>query len=341
MSGFFSRLGNSLHNGTLIVPIVRRRVMWYLIAIVITLVLSAIAMIRGPQLGIEFTGGSEFQVAEVRDTSELIGRDAVRDILPNHEPSITVLGEDTMRVQTEQLDAAQSADMAGRLAEAYNVPAENVSSSFIGPIWGQDITGKMVRAIVVFVLLVGAVMALYFRNTKASIAAIVALIHDTVVTMAVYAVIGFEITPATIIGFLTILGYSMYDTIVVFDKVREKTQDLSLSPHRTFAELVEEAANQTIMRSINTSVVALLPVGSILVIGAFVLGAGTLKDISLALFVGILVGTYSSIFIAPGLLVDLRRRELAIREHDTQVLETEQRVEFALDASPQKGHIDE
>lgn len=332
MTGFFARLGNDLHAGRRVVPVVRRRRLWYLIALVAMAVLAAIAVVRGPQLGIEFTGGSEFQVAGVADTSELTGREAVREIIPDHEPSITVLGGDTMRVQTEQLDSASTAQMAQALASAYDVPVDQVSSSFIGPTWGQDITGKMLRAIAVFVVLVGAIMALYFRNTQASIAAILALVHDTVLTMAVYGVVGFEVTPATIIGFLTILGYSMYDTIVVFDKVRERTADLSTRPHRTFAELVEEAANQTIMRSINTSVVALLPVGSILVIGALILGAGTLKDISLALFVGIFVGTFSSILLAPGLLVDLRRRERPIREHDRAVLARDEREEFDLPA---------
>ena len=332
MTGFFSRLGNDLHAGRRVVPVVRRRRLWYLLALIAIVVLGGIAAIRGPQLGIEFTGGSEFQVAGVTDTSELTGRDAVREILPDHEPSITVLGGNTMRVQTEQLDSAQTAQMAQALAEAYDVSPDAVSSSFIGPTWGEDVTGKMLRAIGVFVLLVGAIMALYFRNAKASIAAILALIHDTVLTIAVYGVVGFEVTPATIIGFLTILGYSMYDTIVVFDKVREKTADLASRPHRTFGELVEEAANQTIMRSINTSVVALLPVGSILVIGAFILGAGTLKDISLALFVGIFVGTFSSILLAPGMLVDLRRREQDIRAHDRAVLERDDRAEFELPA---------
>ncbi|PZO58712.1 MAG: protein translocase subunit SecF, partial [Pseudoxanthomonas suwonensis] len=144
--------------------------------------------------------------------------------------------------------------------------------------------------------------------------------HDMVFTIAVYLVVGFEITPATVIGFLTILGYSLYDTIVVFDKVRENTEGLLDQERLTFAEQVERAANQTLVRSINTSVVALLPVGSILAIGAFVLGAGTLKDISLALFVGMIAGTYSSILLAPGILVDLRRGEPLIAAHARRVL---------------------
>lgn len=193
-----------------------------------------------------------------------------------------------------------------------------MSSSFIGPTWGADVTWTAVRAVLVFLVLVGTVMAVYFRNIKASVAALVALVHDMPLTAAVYVAVGFEITPATVIGFLTILGYSIYDTVVVFDKVRENTADIPAMPG-TYEHAVERAANQTLVRSINTSVVALLPVGSILVIGAFVLGAGTLKDIALSLFVGILAGTYSSIFVAPGVLVDLRRREPAIVAHDAEV----------------------
>lgn len=337
MTGFFSRLGNDLHAGRRVVPVVRHRRRWYLLALIAFLALGAVAVVRGPQLGIEFTGGSQFQVAGVEDTSVLIGRDAVREVVPDNEPSITVLGRDTMRVQTEQLDSAQTAQMAATLAEAYQVPEDSVSSSFIGPTWGQDITGKMLRAILAFVVLVGVVMALYFRNAQMSIAAILTLLYDTLLTIAVYGAIGFEVTPATIIGFLTILGYSMYDKIVVFDKVRQKTADLAARPRRTYAELVEESANQTIVRSVNTGVVALLPVGSILVIGALILGAGTLKDISLALFVGILVGTFSSILLAPGVLVDLRRREARIREHDRAALDLEGRAEF--DLPPGDRHL--
>jgi preprotein translocase subunit SecF len=151
-------------------------------------------------------------------------------------------------------------------------------------------------------------------------AALVALVHDLIITVGVYALVGFQVTPATVIGFLTILGYSLYDTVVVFDKVRENTDGITNSTRRTFDEAANLAVNQTLVRSINTSVVALLPVASILFIGAFLLHAGTLKDISLSLFVGIAAGTYSSIFIATPLLVDLRRREPDIRAHAAKLL---------------------
>ena len=231
-----------------------------------------------------------------------------------------MLGSSTLRVQTEQLDSAETADLAQDLAAAYDVSPEAISSSYIGPVWSGDVTQKMLRGVVVFLVLVAGMMALYFRNLKASVAALAALVHDMLVTAGIYLVVGFEITPGTVIGFLTVMGYSLYDTIVVFDKARENTEALTRQRGSTYDELVQLAANQTLVRSINTSVVALLPIGSILVIGAFLLGAGTLKDISLALFIGIIAGTYSSIFLAPGFLVDLRRRESAIAAHTEQVL---------------------
>ncbi|GLI31634.1 MULTISPECIES: protein translocase subunit SecF [Brachybacterium] len=326
MSTTFATFGNDLHAGRRILPIVSRRRTWYLISVVVVVLLGALAVVRGPNLGIEFTGGSEFQIAGVADTEQSSAREVVREHLPDNEPKVTQLGGDTLRVQTEQLDSTQTAELAGELAAAYEVPADAVSTSYIGPVWSGDVTQKMARGVVVFLVLVAAMMALYFRDLKASLAAMIALGHDMLLSAAVYGVVGFEITPGTVIGFLTVMGYSLYDTIVVFDKVRENTVDLTGQRRRTFAELVELAANQTLVRSINTSVVALLPIGSILAIGAFLLGAGTLKDISLALFIGIIAGTYSSIFLAPGLLVDLRRREDTIARH-TLALERARRGE--------------
>ena len=320
MSATFSRFGNDLHAGRRTVPLVSRRRTWYLLSVLGIVLLAALAGLRGPNLGIEFTGGSEFQVAGVADTEQTSARDVVREHLPDHEPKITVLGSSTLRVQTEQLDSAETADLAQDLAAAYDVSPEAISSSYIGPVWSGDVTQKMLRGVVVFLVLVAGMMALYFRNLKASVAALAALVHDMLVTAGIYLVVGFEITPGTVIGFLTVMGYSLYDTIVVFDKARENTEALTRQRGSTYDELVQLAANQTLVRSINTSVVALLPIGSILVIGAFLLGAGTLKDISLALFIGIIAGTYSSIFLAPGFLVDLRRRESAIAAHTEQVL---------------------
>lgn len=338
MSATFARFGNDLHAGRRIIPLVSRRKTWYLISAISIVLLAVLAGLRGPNLGIEFTGGSEFQIAGVSDTEQSSARDVVREHLPDREPKITVLGQDTVRVQTEQLDSTETATLAQDLATAYEVSPEAISTSYIGPVWSGDVTQKMLRGVVVFLVLVAGMMALYFRNLKSSLAAMAALVHDMLVTAGVYLVVGFEITPGTVIGFLTVMGYSLYDTIVVFDKVRENTDGLTRQRRSTFADQVQLAANQTLVRSINTSVVALLPIGSILAIGAFLLGAGTLKDISLALFIGIIVGTYSSIFLAPGFLVELRSREPEIAAHTAQVLR-ERRGESA-EASTAGGLTD-
>ncbi|MDO5661172.1 MAG: protein translocase subunit SecF [Brachybacterium sp.] len=320
MSTSFARFGNDLHSGRRSFPLVRRRGIWYTVSALLLIALATIAVLRGPNLGIEFTGGSEFQISGVEQTDEMLARDVVREQVPGHEPRVTTLGGSTVRVQTEQLDSDATTRLAEDLASAYGVTTGEVSSSFVGPTWGGDVTFQALRAVVVFLALITTVMAIYFRNLKTSLAAMLALVHDMLLTAAVYGAVGFEITPATVIGFLTILGYSIYDTVVVFDKVRENTENMATRTDWTYAEGVERAANQTLVRSINTSVVALLPVGSILLIGAYVLGAGTLKDISLSLFVGILAGTYSSIFLAPGFVVDLRRREKPLQAQAERVL---------------------
>jgi preprotein translocase subunit SecF len=229
------------------------------------------------------------------------------------ESTVSIVGGNAVRVQTAQLTSNDSEKVTNALAAAYHVPARDVTSSFIGATWGADITGTAVRGLVVFLVLVTLVMALYFRTWKMSAAALIALAHDLILTAGIYGIVGFEVTPAAVIGFLTILGYSLYDTVVVFDKVRENTARLTADSQRTFAETVNLAVNQTLVRSINTSIVALLPIAGILFIGAALLGAGTLRDISLALFIGIIVGTYSTIFLAAPLYTELRSTEPAIK----------------------------
>lgn len=321
----FSTFGNELHSGQRSIPIVPRRKWWYLGSALILVILAAITGVRGVNWGIEFTGGSEFQISHVKNPDQALARDVVREHVPSNEPRISQVGGNILRVQTEELSTDATKALSADLAKAYNVPVEDVSSSFVGPNWGGDVTAKAIQGIVIFMLLVTIVMALYFRNFKSSVAAMAALTHDLLFTIVAYGAIGFEVTPATVIGFLTVLGYSLYDTVVVFDKVRENTEGFLERTDASFATLVNRATNQTLVRSINTSVVALLPVGSILIIGAFILGAGTLKDISLALFVGIIAGTYSSIFLAPSFLVDLRKGEKSIKDHTLRVERTHEK----------------
>lgn len=305
-----SQLGNDLYSGEKSFDVVGRRKLFYIIGIVVVAISILVPVVKGGfNFGIEFRGGSEFRIEGVANTSQQIARDAVQSIEPTSEPRITTVGLGSVRIQTEQLGDVASEEVRIALAAAYGVPSGSVTSSFIGANWGADVTEKALIGLGVFLLLVTLLMALYFRTLKMSLAALVALAHDVVITLGIYALVGFEITPAAVIGFLTILGYSLYDTVVVFDKVRENTLDVEFSETKTFASQVNLAINQTLVRSVNTSVVAVLPVGSILFIGAAILGAGTLRDIALALFIGIIAGTYSSVFIAGPLYVSLRERE--------------------------------
>lgn len=318
--GAFSRLGNDLYTGQRSVNIVGRRKLWYSISVVLVLISVIGPILRGGfNFGIEFTGGSEFVVSNSATADQTIAVTAVQSIEPNMVPKVSQLGQSAVRVQTGQLTADQSRDVRVALAKGYGVPVESVASSFIGASWGQDVTQQAIRGLLVFLLLAALVMTIYFRTWKMSLVAIIALIHDLVITAGIYGITGFEVTPGAVIGLLTILGYSLYDTVVVFDKIRENTMGASRQSGLTFAGQVNLAVNQTLVRSINTSVVAALPVASILFIGAFVLGAGTLRDISLALLLGIIVGTYSTIFLATPLYAQLREREPAIAKADKKV----------------------
>ncbi len=320
----FSKFGNDLYTGERSYNFVGRRRIWYTIAFVMIALSILLPIIRGGFVfGIEFSGGSEFQISGVADVNQQVATDAVVAVVAEASPRVSSVGTDSVRVQTEQLTTAQSTEVRDALAAAYDVPTDQVTSSFIGPSWGADITGAAVRALVVFIVLAALLMAIYFRTWKMSLAAVVSLLHDMIITVGVYGAFGFEITPAAVIGFLTILGYSLYDTVVVFDKVRENTGEAT---GRTFAESVNLAVNQTLVRSINTGVVAALPVGAILFIGTTLLGAGTLRDISLALFVGILIGTYSTIFIGAPLYSQLRENEPEIAKTSKKIKATSSRV---------------
>ena len=311
----FAQIGNDLYTGKRSIDFVGRQKTWYaLSAVLIVLALVGI-FARGLNFGIEFRGGSEYRISGVSDTSsyEDKAQSAISQAGISGNVVVTVIGGNSVRVQTEA--AGDKNDAAkGALASTFGVGANNVSASLIGPSWGASVSQKAIQALIVFLILVALVMAAYFRTWKMAVAGLAALIHDLVITVGIYALFGFEITPASMIGFLTILGYSLYDTVVVFDKVRENTAEAFISRRMTYTQAANLAVNQTLVRSINTTVVALLPIAAILVVGFTLLGPGTLLDLSLALFVGIAVGAYSSIFIATPLLVDLRRNEPAVKE---------------------------
>jgi preprotein translocase subunit SecF len=303
----FSQFGSDLYTGKRSHDFVGRRKTWYLIAVACIVISLAVPWLRGGyQLGIEFTGGSEFTVSDAKSTDQNIATETVEEVVSDEAPRVSQLGTHGIRVQTGQLTNAQTDEIASGLAAAYDVPESQVAATFIGATWGADVLAQAIRGLVIFLALAAVFMALYFRTWKMSLAAMTALVHDLLITAGVYGIVGLEVTPAAVIGFLTILGYSLYDTVVVFDKVRENT---AIESHRTFKQSVNLAINQTLVRSINTSIVALLPVAAILFIGSYVLGAGTLRDISLALFIGIIVGTYSTIFLAAPMYAHLRENE--------------------------------
>ena len=303
-------LGARLYRGEVSYDFIGHRKLWYTVSVVLLAVSVVSLIVRGLTLGIEFRGGAEFRVSSSQATESAV-RSTVDDLVGG-EIVVQTVGSNAVRAQTEELTSAEAEEVQNALAQRFDIPREDVSTQFIGPSWGRDISTKALRALVFFVLLVVLFLSLYFE-WKMALAAILALLHDLVITAGLYSLVGFEVTPATVIGFLTILGYSLYDTVVVFDKIRENTQGLAGGSRMTYSGAVNLAVNQTLVRSINTTIIALLPIGAILFAGVVLLGAGPLQDLALALFVGVAVGAYSSVFIAPALLAGFKEREPAMQ----------------------------
>ncbi|GLJ60036.1 MULTISPECIES: protein translocase subunit SecF [Microbacterium] len=313
--------GNDLYTGKASVPFVGRRRTWFILAIAL-IALSVLApFVRGVELSIEFTGGSQYTVSAPSSTDQSIATEAVHSVVPDAEAKVTVVGGADIRVQTSQMSQDETREVSAALAEGYGVDQAEVTDSFIGPTWGADVTRQSLWGLGVFLLLTFVILAIYFRTWKMSVAAIIGLVDVLVITIGIYSLAGFAISPAAVIGFLTILGYSLYDTTVVFDKIRENTAEDGEISGRTFGESVNLGVNQTLIRSINTSIVAALPVAAILFIGVFWLGAETLSDISLSIFVGIIVATYSTLFVSAPLYSLMREKEPAIAQRDARVLE--------------------
>ncbi|WP_415948584.1 protein translocase subunit SecF [Streptomyces sp. KLOTTS4A1] len=311
-------LGARLHNGDGGIDFVGRRKLWYLISLVLVAISLSGLGFKGLTMGVEFQGGAVFttpadtklSVEDARSTaSSASGSDAKVQRLGNGSLRITVTGLDT-----ETSDTTREA-----VAKELGIPAGELNAELVGPSWGDQMTSKALTGMVIFLVLVSVYLAIAFE-WRMALAALVALLHDLVITVGVYAIVGFEVTPGTVVGLLTILGYSLYDTVVVFDKVREKTATLGDDVRHTYPELANQGLNGTVVRSVNTSIVALLPVAALLFIGAGLLGGGMLKDIALSLFVGLAAGTYSSIMIATPVVVDLKNREPAVKAHNQRVL---------------------
>lgn len=306
-----SGIGGRLYRGETSFDLIGKRRRWYAFSGLL-LIISAIALsVQGLHLGIEFKGGSEFTITKTGISLP----DARAAVASTHVPGDTIiqkLGTNKIRVQTAPLSTAQSNQVQDALAAKFGISPGSIDTQIVGPSWGKEITRKALYGLFGFLIVVMLYLAMAFEP-KMAIAAVIAVIHDVFITVGIYALVGFDVTPATVIGFLTVLGYSLYDTVVVFDKVRENTRTITSGSKMTYSQAANLAVNQTLVRSFNTSLIALLPVASILFVGAGLLGAGTLKDLSLALFIGLATGTYSSIFIASPILAQLREKEPAMQ----------------------------
>lgn len=316
--GFLATLRDIYHERTHF-DFIGKSKWWALLSgALVTVSIGALAL-SGLNLGIDFEGGSQWDVTVQGKSVDI---DAVRSALEGTQASdakilvLTGSDSDSVRVQTDELPQAQRSAVTTALATYAGAQESDVSFVDVGPTWGDQVTRKALTALGFFFLLIAVYLTFRFE-WRMALAAIVAVVHDIIITAGVYAITGFEVTPATVVAFLTILGFSLYDTVVVFDKIRENTPSLGAERGDTYSLMVNRSMNQVLMRSINTSFVALLPVASLLVVGSGLLGAVTLRDFALALFVGLLVGAYSSIFVATPLLAGLKEREpryAALRE---------------------------
>jgi preprotein translocase subunit SecF len=320
-----SRLTHGLYTGQVSFNVVGRRRRWYAVSGLLILISLLALGVRGLNFGIEFAGGTVINIPSATCTVEEARTAFIDTGVSTGDPIVTIsqgsLGS-SVNVQSEFLTSDARATATQALAKACGVELSTISTQAVGPSWGQQITQKALIGLAVFLALVVLYLSVWFE-WRMAIAALVALAHDIIITIGIYALVGFEVTPATVIGVLTILGYSLYDTVVVFDKVKENTKGITGSTRMTYEQAANLAVNQTLVRSINTSIVGLLPVASLLFVGAYVLGAGELKDLALALFVGIAVGTYSSVCVATPVLVDLKNRDPAIQAHNKRVAQRE------------------
>jgi preprotein translocase subunit SecF len=301
------QIGGRLYRGEVSYDFVGRKRRWYAISGAI-LIISIVALgVRGLDFSVDFKGGAVFRFSAPAASQTQV-QDAVTDAGVSGAVVQQLSGSlgKSWQVQTKSLTSQATTTVENSLIS--KLGAKDMSTTFVGPSWGSQITTKAVQALITFLIVIVLYLSIAFE-WKMAVAAFVALLHDLVIATGVYALTGFQVSPATVIGLLTILGYSLYDTVVVFDKVRENTAGLLGGAKSTYSQAANLALNQTLVRSINTSLIALLPVAAILFVGGGLLGAGELKDLALVLFVGMLSGTYSSIFIATPVLADLKERE--------------------------------
>ncbi|MET7782046.1 protein translocase subunit SecF [Streptomyces mirabilis] len=329
-------LGARLHRGEIGYDFVGKRKIWYGISILITITAILGLTVRGLNMGIEFQGGAVFTTEKTSvsvSQAETYAQDA-----SGHDAVVQKLGNGGLRIQIAGIDTDKSDKIKDELAKDLNVNSEKINADLVGPSWGEQIANKAWEGLAIFMVLVVIYLAIAFE-WRMAVAALVALIHDITITVGIYALVGFEVTPGTVIGLLTILGYSLYDTVVVFDSLKEQTKDITKQTRYTYSEIADRSINGTLVRSINTTVVALLPVAGLLFIGGGVLGAGMLNDISLSLFVGLAAGAYSSIFIATPLVADLKEREPQMKALRKRVLA--KRAQAAAKGEPLESEVTE
>jgi len=304
------QIGGRLYRGEVSYEFVGRKRRWYTISGAILLISIVALFVHGLDFSVDFKGGAVFQFPASSSQTVTTIQDAVARAGVDGAvvQSLSGLHGKEWQVQTKSLTSSQTLQVESSLESQLGVSGSKISTTFVGPSWGSTITAKAIQALITFLIVIVLYLTIAFE-WKMAVAAFVALIHDLVIATGVYALTGFQVSPATVIGLLTILGYSLYNTVVVFDKVRENTAGLLGGARSTYSQAANLALNQTLVRSINTSIIALLPVAAILFVGGGLLGAGELKDLALVLFVGMLSGTYSSIFIATPVLADLKERE--------------------------------
>ncbi|MEV8365551.1 protein translocase subunit SecF [Streptomyces niveus] len=320
-------LGARLYRGEVGYDFVKKRKFWYALSVLITIAAIAGLGVRGLNMGIEFKGGAVFNTPKT-SVSVSAAQDHAEKA-SGHDAIVQKLGNGGLRIQVTELNTAQADKVQTQLAKDLDIPQDKINADLVGPSWGKQIANKAWTGLGIFMILVVIYLAIAFE-WRMAVAALIALIHDLTITVGVYALVGFEVTPGTVIGLLTILGYSLYDTVVVFDSLKEGSKDITKQTRFTYSEVANRSINSTLVRSINTTVVALLPVAGLLFIGGGVLGAGMLNDISLSLFVGLAAGAYSSIFIATPLVADLKEREPSIKA-------LKKRVEAKRKAAAAKG----
>ncbi|MCX6401343.1 MAG: protein translocase subunit SecF [Propionibacteriales bacterium] len=317
--GKMSRLGNDLYQGRKSFNFVAKPWLWYAVSAVLVGVAVSVLFLKPLNMGVEFTGGTTLSVPVGSGNATQDNADDLREAVANsgignaENPQVTTEGDSSLTVQVENLSEEQRTAVSDLIHDEYPAVTEgDISIQDIGPSWGQEVAKRAAIGVLIFLILVVLFIWAYFREWRMSVAAFVALVHDVVLTVGVYALSGFQVTPAAVTGVLAILGFSLYDTVVVFDKIKENTHQLRKKTE-SYADAANLAVNQTLVRSINTSIVALIPIGAILYVSAVQLGASSLQDLALAQFVGMAIGVYSSVMLAPRVLVHLKMQETEVQ----------------------------